>query len=190
VSEPTAATVRVIDTLPPYVGETMQGQGVLGKDTYFLARVLLRHLRSPSEAQQERPALETVHMLAPETSEALASFSRLKSALEQLLDLPESDEFGPSRPTLPSTEVAERTLFQLVQGGFSFPEAVDVGTDHDGGLRIVWENGPRFLELVVPHERDAAAYFYYSSGDQYNLQRNLGLDAVRHRFNWLDTGIG
>lgn len=58
-----------------------------------------------------------------------------------------------------------------MEGGVGFPEALDVGTDHDGAIRVVWENGPRFLELVAPCEDDAAAYFYYSEGDQFGLQK-------------------
>ncbi len=128
-----------------------------------------------------------VRSLTPETRETLAKFSKITDALRHLLEAPESDEFGPVRPTSQSIEITKQTLFPLVQQGFRLPEAIDIGTDHDGDLRIVWENGPRFLELVVPYEHDAAPYFYYSYGDQYNLQRDLTLPALRERFNWLNS---
>jgi hypothetical protein len=126
----------------------------------------------------------------PETSATLASFGKLDDAFRDLLDAPEADEFGPVRPTTRSVEVARQTLFPLVQRRFRLPEPVNIGTDHDGDLRIVWENGPRALELVVPYEPDAAPYFYYSHGDQYNLQRDLSFEAVGGHFNWLGTNPG
>jgi len=174
VSQATAATAKLIDDIPSYIGETMHGQGVLGQDTEFLAQRLLEvEVYSKGEPMPMQARHE------------FANFSRLTSALQKLLDYPESDEFGPIRPTKASVDCAIDTLFPLVQRGFSLPDAVDVGTDHDGALRIVWENGPRFLELVVPHERDAAPYFYYSHGSQYSIQSDLTPLALQQRFTWL-----
>jgi hypothetical protein len=165
----------MIDVNSAYIGKTPWGPSGGGRDTCFLEEMHRRHIPMPREAFGPAHALD-----------ALASFSRLDGALSRLLNAPESDEFGRVRPAPASIKRATNALFPLVQHGFRFPEAVDVGADHDGALRIVWENGPRFLELVVPYEQDAAAYFYYSQGDQYNLQRDLTLDALRERFNWFD----
>jgi hypothetical protein len=175
---------NVILDLPPYVGENMHGQRVPSGNTNFLADKIVHYMILPTEARGHSGFTFPVELESP-TLEAIASFSKLSGALRELLDGPVSDEFGPVRPATASVELATTTLFPLVKGGFSFPEAVDVGTDHDGAVRIVWENGPRFLELVVPYDRNAGAYFYYSSGDQYNLQHDLAVDAVRERFRWL-----
>jgi hypothetical protein len=123
--------------------------------------------------------------ITPETSAALAGFSWVEQEIRRLLELEEADEFGPFRPTDESVELARKILFRLVQAGFEVPLMRDAGTDHDGALRLEWEHGPKFLELVVPRENQA--YFYYSQGDQYSLQRDLTLGAVRDRFKWLST---
>lgn len=185
MSQSIVTTGNIIDDLPRYLGENMHGQRVLSGNTNFLADEMMRYIILPMEARRRANFAWEVALLKPRTSEAVASFSKLDSALRQLLDAPASDEFGPVRPTIASIELAKKTLFPFVQHGLSFPEAVDVGTDHDGAVRIVWEDGPRFLELVVPYEHNAAAYFYYSSGNEYNLQHDLAVDAVRERFNWL-----
>jgi hypothetical protein len=176
-----AVGIGQIDILPAYLGETPHGERVLGGDTDFLADMLIRHLI----VEAVKPAQAPSETVSRETSKALASFSKLDNALRQLLDAPESDEFGLKRPTRASIKLAKKTLFPLVQRGFGFPEAVDVGTDHDGAIRIVWENGPRFLELIVPREGDADAYFYYSDEDHYAFERDLKLAALRERFKWL-----
>ncbi len=185
MSQPIAANANVLEELPSYLGENMHGQRVLSGNTNFLADEMMQYIIRPAEARKRANFAWEVALLKPQTSEAVSSFSKLDAALRQLLDSPVADEFGPVRPAAASIERATKTLFPFVQRGFSFPEPVDVGTDHDGAVRIVWENGPRFLELVVPYEHNAAAYFYYSSGDQYNLQRDLTVDAVRERFTWL-----
>jgi hypothetical protein len=181
VSQAIAATANVIFDVPTYVGKTTKGQILPGSDVDFLAERLIRY--KPATG-----AGETAVATSPLEAEALASFSRLTSVLRQLLSCPEFDEFGPVRPARGSVDRASHTLFSLVQRGFSLPDAVDIGTDHDGAIRIVWENGPRFLELIVPYELDAAAYFYYSQGDEYNLERGLTPEALRQRFSWLSTG--
>jgi hypothetical protein len=185
MSEAIAATANVIDDLPPYFGTTLHGQPVLSGNTNFVADGIIQYIRTLRGATTQGKTALKDEILMPRTSPAIAGFSKLSSALRQLLRAPVSDEFGPVRPTDASIERATNTLYPFVKLGFGFPEAVDVGTDHDGAVRIVWENGPRFLELVVPYEHNAPAYFYYSSGNQYNLQHDLALDAVRERFNWL-----
>lgn len=164
----TGSGAAAIETRPAYVEHC--------QDAAMIAARL--SLYKPSQ-----PATESGIM--PQTSAALERFSTLEHQLRLLMNSVESDEFGPVRPTPESVGVARKALFQLVQAGFGLPPAVETGTDHDGALRLVWENGPRFLELVVPREDHAAAYFYYSQGDEYNLQRDLSLDGLRQRFNWL-----
>jgi hypothetical protein len=175
---------RIIDVPSVYVLPGTGNGRPLGHETDLIDKVI-GYMRQFTRL--EYPTKANV-ILAPETSESLERFSRLTDALWHLLKSPESDEFGPIRPTSESVELAINALFPLVQHRFKLPEAVDVGTDHDGGLRIVWENGPRFLELIVPYEHDAAAYFYYSNGDQYDLQRDLTVFALQARFNWLSAG--
>lgn len=137
-----------------------------------------------SQAVQAQPAAETAIM--PETFAALASFTGMEREIRRLLDLEEDDEFGPVRPTAESVEVARKTLFQLAQAGFEIPRVRDAGTDHDGGLRLAWERGPKFLELVVPRG-EHAAYFYYSQGEHYSLEHDLTPGAVCERFSWLSA---
>jgi hypothetical protein len=163
----------VIDTRPAYV------------DYRNDAALIAQLFSSYTHAIQAGPASE--RSIMPQTSAALAGFSGVEQEIRQLLESEEADEFGPVRPTDNSVELARKTLFQLVQAGFEVPPVRDAGTDHDGALRLEWQNGPRFLELVVPRENHAAAYLYYSQGDQYNLQRDLTFNALRERFNWLSA---
>jgi hypothetical protein len=151
-----------------------------GGDTRLVSEKILlsRIARPPSSA-----GFESLQPL--ESFEALSRFSKLDNELRSLQREPESDEFGLVRPSAASVKRVKEALFPLVQRGVGFPETRDVGTDHDGAIRVVWENGPRFLELVAPCEDDAAAYFYYSEGDQFGLQKDLTADMVRRRFNWL-----
>jgi hypothetical protein len=158
---------------PTYVGLTEQGEGDIGKDVAQVTVRFLKHLSLGREAG-------TV-----EVNSAVANFSRLTSALNSLLATPEEDEFGRVRPSAAAVARARSVIYPLAKGGLDFPDPVDVGTDHDGDIRIVWENGPRFLELVVPYEDASAGYFYYSEGEHYDLQRDFGLRALRNRFAWL-----
>lgn len=161
----------VIHTPPAYVNYR--------KDAALIAKLY----ESYAPSVEVRPAPET--SILPETSAALVSFTDVEREIRQLLDLADADDFGPVRPTADSVEVAKKTLFPLAQAGFEIPPVRDAGTDHDGGLRITWEHDPRFLELVVPHGDHAAAYFYYSQGEHYSLQRDLTPGAVCERFSWL-----
>jgi hypothetical protein len=120
-----------------------------------------------------------------ESSDALARFSKFVSTVRDLLTAPAHDDLGPIRASETSVKRTISALFPLVQVGFKLPKPLDIGTDHDGAIRVTWENGPRFLELVVPYEANVAAYLYYSEGDHYDLERDLARDALRRRFNWL-----
>ncbi len=161
----------VIDAPPTYVEYR--------KDAALIARLF----NSYGLAIQECPAVE----IMPQTSAALAGFSAVEQEMRLLLNLEEADEFGPVRPADYSIGVARKTLFQLVRAGLKVPPVREAGTDHDGALRLAWESGPRFLELVVPRERHVAPYLYYSQGDQYNLQRDLSFGPVCERFSWLSA---
>jgi hypothetical protein len=180
MSIPLQDRVAGADVLPPYVWRNPEGEAVAGGDARLVSeKIILLGIALPRPA----PGFELLQLL--ESSEALSRFSKLDSALRSLQSEPESDEFGPMRPSATSVARVKEVLFPLVQRGVGFPETLDVGADHDGAVRVVWENGPRFLELVAPYEDDAAAYFYYSEGDQFGLQRDLTADTVRRRFNWL-----
>ena len=166
------------DVLPPYVWRMAVGETAPGGDTRLVSEKISRIARPPSSA-----GFESLQPL--ESFKVLSRFSKLDNELRSLQREPESDEFGLVRPSSASVARVKEALFPLVQRGVEFPETRDVGTDHDGAIRVVWENGPRFLELVAPCEDDAAAYFYYSEGDQFGLQKDLTADMVRRRFNWL-----
>jgi len=158
------------EPLPSYLGT------LTGKETNSIKeKIVLFRVKGPLPEDS----------ISPDSSEALAQFSRITAALTDLLSLPETDELGLVRPARTSIESAQLTLFPLVQAGFVIPTPLDIGTDHDGAIRIVWENGPRSLELVVPYESDASAYFYHSEGDRYDLQRDLSMDATRKLLNWV-----
>ena len=162
----------VIDARPAYVEYR--------RDAALIAQLFGSYIRTIQAQSAETPIM-------PQTFAALAGFSGIEREIRQLLQSEEADEFGPVRPTDDSVKFARKTLFQLVQAGFEIPPLRDAGTDHDGDLRLEWEHGPRFLELVVPRENHTAAYFYYSQGDHYGLQRDLTSGAVCERFNWLSA---
>jgi hypothetical protein len=170
MSWPVLDHLREMDELPSYLG-TLTGKEMNSvKNKIILFRV-----------KGTRPD----ERMSPETSESLGQFSRITAEIENLLDLPVADELGSIRPSSNAVLSAKSTLFPFAQMGFIVPTPLDIGTDHDGAIRIVWENGPRSLELVVPFENDASAYFYYSEGDQYDLQRDLSREATRKLFTWL-----
>ncbi len=131
------------------------------------------------------PATMVVTESGRDSVGSVANFSLLTGSMRKLRELAESDDFGALRASPRSIKLATQILFPLIERGLPFPAAVDVSTDHDGELRIVWENGPRFLELVVPREVDEAPYFYYSQGKEYDLQRDMALGPVLARFQWL-----
>jgi hypothetical protein len=164
---------------PPYVWKTNKGRAATGGDAGLVSEkiAMFGFAQTSPSTRFGRPQLET--------SEALDHFSKLEIALRSLRYEPEADEFGLVRPSSSSVARVKEVLFPLVQRGISFPEALDVGTDHDGAIRVVWEDGPRFLELVAPYEDHAEAYFYYSEGAQFGLQRDLKTDTVRRIFDWL-----
>lgn len=164
-----ASDPSVINTPPAYVEYR--------EDAALIAQLFESYFPNPPGEPQ----------IMPQTSAALSGFSSVEREFRRLRNLEETDEFGPIRPSVESIEVARRILFQLVQAGLAVPSVTDAGTDHDGALRLAWENGPRFLELVVPPENHAAPYLYYSQGDQFDLQRDLAFSAVRERFNWLSA---
>jgi hypothetical protein len=164
--------------LHPYLGQTRTGKRTTGKDVEHAAHLTeFLRLVSSTTVTSDEPT--------PEISDLLTRFSKLVDGLRRLLQAPESDDFGLVRPSQSSVAKASAILFPLVQRRFSIPEPFDIGTDHDGAIRMTWENGPRSLELVVPYERDAAAYFYYSDADHYGMEEDLTPTGTSNRFEWL-----
>lgn len=174
-----------LNSPPVAVGALRPGpaEGGLGRDIDRLSELLRKRNLAPYETF--KPAPPPLNMVS-ETDHSvgtLANFSTLTASLQKLQQDNVDDESAKAAPE--SVSFAMRALFPLVQSGFVLPESADVSVDQDRELRIVWENGPRFLELVVPPEADASAYIYYSQGNDYHLQRDLALDAILERFNWL-----
>lgn len=160
--------------LPSYLGRTPTGERATGKDTDLLAHKLIAY---KDQATPRRAVDEDSPILKP--------FSRLAATLTSMAQGPPEDVFGRVAPSRKSVDSAIGMMFPLVQYGYQIPEPIDVDTDHDGGIRIVWENNTRFLELVVPYESNAAAYLYHSEGDNFSLDRDLKPQTLRKRFDWL-----
>lgn len=158
-----------LDAFHPYLGKTRTGQDTVGKDTLIASKAIVR-AESPTSL---------------ETSAALRGYSGLASRLTGLLKLTTADEFGPMRPSRSNIARALSVFFPFAQRGSEFPEPLDLGVDHDGAIRLVWENETRFLELIVPGENNEAPYLYHSEGDRYGLERDLSIEALRGRFRWL-----
>ncbi len=164
-----AVMATYLEPVQSYLGKTRTGQDTVGKDTLSASKPIVPE-DSPTSL---------------ETSSVLKAYSGLASRFKELSKLAEADEFGPMRPSNSNIARSLALFFPFAQRGSEFPEPLDLGVDHDGAIRLVWENGTRFLELIVPRENHEAPYLYHSDADRYGLERNLSNKTLRDRFAWL-----
>ena len=103
--------------------------------------------------------------------------------LVSLLSRDEKDEFGLVRPSLNAFKDCLGILLELARvNGTEQP--MEIGTDRDGAIRVSWTSDQRECELVFPFDETEAPYLYYSSPDDYGIERDLSPPAVKRRIQW------
>jgi hypothetical protein len=99
--------------------------------------------------------------------------------------LPEADDLGRIRPSQYAIEAATQSVFKILEAFDGLPLPSDVSTDRDGAFRIVWENGPRSLELVCQFEEGQRPYIYFSDESEYRITHDFSSQRLARLFGWL-----
>jgi hypothetical protein len=120
-----------------------------------------------------------------DTLASFLSYGRIASQLDQLMSATEEDEFGKVRPSTVATAGAKSLLFHLAERQ-KIIEPEDVSTDRDGGLRISWRKGARFLELILPYETDLQPYIYFSEKADFGVHHDIKTDQLRGWMSWVE----
>jgi hypothetical protein len=170
----TAAQMQQIELvqLPTYAGRLAGGQHTTGPDTNFLFGML-----TTIRTEQEQWV----------AGFSYASYRDIQDKLEVLLAEPDSDEFGPLRPSRGAVDFILQRVFELAKG-FVVPSPDDVDSDHDGNIRISWRKDGRFLEVVTPYEPGEPSFVYYSEAEIYGLSPKVDVASLRNFLRWLETG--
>ena len=103
-------------------------------------------------------------------SAGIRHLSAIIRQLDELLNEPESDEYGTLRPSRHAFEAARQLLIDAAivsaQEGRPIPYGC-ASTDSEGGIRIEWVRPASSVHLVVPASPDRRSYVYHEVGDQY-----------------------
>jgi len=116
-------------------------------------------------------------------------YSDLKWQLAALRNAPEDDDLGRIRPSDAAIEAASDVAFRMMKSAAGMPSPVEVSTDRDGAVRVLWENDNRALELVCPFEPGQRPYLYYSEGDRYSIAYDLSADRLGYLVAWMAGSI-
>jgi Iap family predicted aminopeptidase len=103
--------------------------------------------------------------------------------LSELLEEPETDDYGIARPRMDAYEASVALLeaaSNLIQA--SVPPG-SASTDAEGGVRITWRVGDRELRLVVHAE--AKRYLYHECGDDYGIESARSPEDLAKSLEWL-----
>ena len=118
--------------------------------------------------------------------EAVATAGELAEVLEQINELlyrVEADELGLVRPSVSAFRQCQQIILALARAGELVPPT-DIGTDPAGAIRISWASDERESELIFPFEETEVPYLYYSSPDDYGIERRITSDAIAQRIGW------
>ena len=129
--------------------------------------------------------------MVPAGSWASAAFTvglqRTLCALDDLMNEPEDDEYGPARPTA----FARQLAFELLQRAASLLDAFPVGsasTDTAAGIRLTWRNQTRQLRLVLAPTPEGRSYLYAQAGENHRITENIAYDTLAALLMWLNRG--
>jgi hypothetical protein len=103
--------------------------------------------------------------------------------LAELLEEPETDDYGIARPSERTCKGAAALLeaaSNLIQD--SVPPG-SASTDAEGGVRITWRVGDRELRLVV--DAEAKRYLYHECGDEYGIESARSPEDLAKSLEWL-----
>jgi hypothetical protein len=118
--------------------------------------------------------------IAVNMTRAMVGYTGLVDILRRINDLAfedKEDSFGPIRPSFVAFGRCIKLILELASiGGLLEPS--DIGTDHNGDIRISWKKEDREAELVFPFDdqplQDTLIYYYvyYSSNKTYGIEGN------------------
>jgi hypothetical protein len=158
-----------ISRLPPYLGVKDDRSLTTGPDSKFIAQMIL-NVRNP----QGLPKFD----FAP-----IVKYGEIERQLDGLLRAEEHDDFGLVRPSLSAVHRVLRLLLRIAASGYVIQSPEDVGTDHDGNVRISWRVGRRFLELVAPFADEENPYIYHSEDSSFNVEP-ANTELLRNWLTW------
>lgn len=168
--------------LPSYYGTKAATDEVIGvgQDGIFVVGDSLQILTYDA-------ALQSGSLAELRSSSRPSSFgySETLRQIEVLAGDQERDSLGQIRPSETGVAAARETLFRMLKSAVEIPVPVDVGTDRDGDIRVLWEDGSRALELVCPYEPDQRSYIYYSEGTEYAIAFDLSVYRLGRLLAWL-----
>jgi|GEM_PF-1301499 len=155
-----------------------------GLDLYRAAEETL----SASEGEGVSPQAVAQERLAP--AKELGRKEGLEvtlSRLGELLNEPETDDYGIARPTTFAYETAVGLLRKAAElMHFPFPRG-SAAVDHEGGIGVTWMKGDRQLHLLVPASAQKQCMVYFYAGKDRNLDPlPPGSEAARILANWLE----
>lgn len=109
------------------------------------------------------------------------------SRLGELLNEPETDDYGIARPTSYSynltvdllRDASRLTRLPVARGS--------VCADSEGRVRVTWRRPERELRLVVASSASDESYVYYEAGDEYGVKP---ICSARELAMWLDWLAG
>jgi len=174
-----AREISLLDAPSEYMGKTIDGQPAVGEKAQILANKVESIAVSRTLLSEPSPEMET--------EASLGTYSKLEAELRRLLKLPGQDEFGPRRPSESSVFKVRSLFFSFARTRARFPSPTDIDTDHDGSIRISWENGDRFLELITPQTDNDPSYIYFSVGEEYGIARDVSPKSLLERLDWLSN---
>ena len=183
---PAVGRSQMLATLPSYLGIRATTDEVIGVGGDSLGvidallqiigydRALSSGILSTADPQKGWPSL---------------SYSRVLQQVKALCAAPEEDELGRIRPSDTAVQAARDVAFRMLRLPSGLPEPIDVSTDRDGAIRILWENGTRSLELICPFEPGQKPYLYYSENGQYSIEYDLSDYRLVRLLAWLAGSI-
>src|SRR5579864_6589546 len=161
-----AGSQKVLTSLPAYFGTKAAGDEIVGagQDSLFII----------DQSVELFPYEQAVNSESVSTTEPLRrqewlAYGEIQRQLDPLRNMPEEDELGRIRPSDAAVSTAREITLRMLKSAVALPVPGDVSTDRDGGVRILWENVDRVLELICPFEQSQRPYMYYSDGHDYAI---------------------
>ena len=119
------------------------------------------------------------------TEDRLTVYSEIRRQIEALREMPEGDELGLLRPADHAVASATAVIFRMMASTAKLPMPTDISLDRDGGIRTLWENDSRSLELVCPSVRADRPYIYFSDDDDYRIAYDTTAPRLNRLMSWL-----
>lgn len=109
--------------------------------------------------------------------------------LRELLEEPETDEYGIARPSLYAYETAVKLLESAARLARVPVPRGSASTDFEGGVRLTWRFQNRELRLVLPASPQGKSYVYHESADNYGVDAVSSGEDLAKWLEWLAAEI-